>query len=137
MTRTDQQLIFTALGFMAVLMRGEIDQNDSAKRARGIAWLIEEFCLNSQSSNIGDAKDCFSDDLTDNQVDGLIDNFKATLRDKGEATLPEDRQTLLKIHQRLEERIQNKARQSFSAETLSDLILQLIDVEIDEEGAAA
>ncbi|MDD3288696.1 MAG: hypothetical protein PHX43_06820 [Alphaproteobacteria bacterium] len=118
-------------------MRGEIDQNDSAKRAQGIAWLIEEFCLNSQSSNLRDTKDCFGDDLTYNQIDGLIDNFKATLRDKGDATLPEDRQTLLKIHQRIEERIQNKARQSFSAETLSDLILQLINVEIDEEGAAA
>ncbi len=45
MTRTDHRIIFTALGFLAVIMRNDLPQDKRALRAASIADLIEAFCL--------------------------------------------------------------------------------------------
>ena len=44
MTRTDQKLLFTALGFMAVLLN-DTPQDKQALRATALAGLIESFCM--------------------------------------------------------------------------------------------
>ncbi|MDE1900960.1 MAG: hypothetical protein KGI37_04855 [Alphaproteobacteria bacterium] len=44
MTRDDLRIFCTALGFTAVVLKGEQTQ-DQAERARTFARLIEEFCL--------------------------------------------------------------------------------------------
>jgi len=44
MKREDRQLLFTALGFMAVVMQRGTMTGDGAARAQGFAILIEEFC---------------------------------------------------------------------------------------------
>lgn len=43
MTRDDQKMMFTAMGFLAVLLRDE-PQDKQAQRAKAIAKLIENFC---------------------------------------------------------------------------------------------
>jgi len=134
MTRIDQQIIFSALGFIAVAMREETNAQDSAKRARGMAWLIEEFCKTSVTEAFGETKDYSGDNLPDEQIDNLINTFKTTLRDEQEAKLPQDRATLLKMHRRLQERAEHKSRQRLPNDLLADLILEFIDAEIEEEG---
>jgi len=44
MTPEDRQLLFTALGFMAVTMKGDKAIGNGAARAQDYATLIEEFC---------------------------------------------------------------------------------------------
>jgi len=44
MTRSDHQIFFTALGFLAVLLRDDTSQDKQAPRAASIARLIESFC---------------------------------------------------------------------------------------------
>jgi hypothetical protein len=46
MTRADHQILFMALGFVAVILQETPHQNQ-AIRAVGIAKLIEEFCRTS------------------------------------------------------------------------------------------
>ena len=43
MTRNDYQILFTALGFTAVAVQGDVGQ-DGAAKARAFAGLIESFC---------------------------------------------------------------------------------------------
>jgi hypothetical protein len=52
MTRDDLRILCTALGFTAVVLKGEQTQ-DQAERARAFARLIEEFCLLSMPDAFG------------------------------------------------------------------------------------
>ena len=47
MTRTDRQILFTALGFLAVILRDDLPQDKRALRATSIAELIEAFCMSA------------------------------------------------------------------------------------------
>ncbi len=44
MSREDRQILFTALGFLAVVMREGMPREKQAMRARAMADLIEAFC---------------------------------------------------------------------------------------------
>jgi len=44
MSPADRQLLFTALGFMAVIIREDVPHDRQAMRAMAIADLIEAFC---------------------------------------------------------------------------------------------
>jgi hypothetical protein len=47
MTPTDHKVVFTALGFLAVILSDDVPKNKQALRARSIATLIESFCHSS------------------------------------------------------------------------------------------
>jgi hypothetical protein len=61
MTRTDHKAIFTALGFLAVILH-DVPQDKQALRATAIAGLIESFCMATVPEAFGDhpAEDTFS-----------------------------------------------------------------------------
>ena len=44
MTRTDREILFTALGFLAVVLRDDVPHDKQAMRAMAVADLIESFC---------------------------------------------------------------------------------------------
>ncbi len=44
MSPADRQLLFTALGFLAVIVRDDVPHDRQAMRALAIADLIEAFC---------------------------------------------------------------------------------------------
>ena len=46
MTQTDYKVVFTALGFLAVILRAA-PQDGRARRAAALADLIESFCKNA------------------------------------------------------------------------------------------
>ena len=61
MTRTDHQILFTALGFLAVIL-SDVPQDKRALRATAIAGLIESFCRSAVPEAFEDrgAEDDFS-----------------------------------------------------------------------------
>lgn len=122
----------TALGFLAVILKDE-PMDQQALRARTIARLIESFChvtvpepWDSSNQN-SDTENDFA------KIDSAIDIFKMKLRDQGEAHLPEDRPTLLRFYERLQQRQLRRKEKHFYATGSNDLIANRILVLIDEE----
>lgn len=69
MTRSDFQILFTALGFLAVVMKGKKAQKDGAKQARELAKLIEAFCRTSRP-------DLFGNEAEEAELDQMIEDMK-------------------------------------------------------------
>lgn len=55
MTRNDYQILFTALGFLAIILREDVARDKQALRATAIAGLIEAYCRTA-------LPDAFNDD---------------------------------------------------------------------------
>jgi len=131
MAMLDLRTLCTALGFTAVVVQGGSHKRNGAVRARKIADLIEEFC--TTGPGVAPARD------TD-AVDAVIEKFKATLRDEGSALLPQDRESLLAIYDRLQQRRARRAQKHFYEMAhdgmIANAILKMIDEEIehDEDG---
>ena len=89
MTRTDLHVICTALGFMAVTLKGEkLPKNDAALRATVFARLIEEFCLTSVPEAITDEEANAAstpDDTAERMADAIVEIIK-----KNSGCLPQD-----------------------------------------------
>jgi len=51
MSRNDRQILFTALGFLAVVLREDVPKEKQAMRALAMADLIESFCRSSLPDN--------------------------------------------------------------------------------------
>src|ERR1700730_7133151 len=97
MTRTDHKVIFTALGFLAVI-QNDVPKDKQALRASAIAGHIESFCMET-------VPEAFSTlNIEGGQTEAheqLLENFIAELRDTGSARLSYDRQTLLGMYELL------------------------------------
>lgn len=126
----------TALGFMAVILKNE-PVDHQALRAQAIARMIETFCHVTvpeilEASNQNNNKDAVIAD-----IDRAIDDFKTTLRDRGDARLPEDRTVLLAFFDRLQQRQAVRKKRHFYAtgtdDMIADAILKMIDEELAQE----
>jgi hypothetical protein len=140
MTRADHQVLFTALGFTAVVMQGTAGP-EGAIRARKLARLIEEFCRAALPEACAPASGNPDVADEDEALDRRIERFKADLQAKEEARLPEDRAMLLRFYDRLQVRQARRHQKAFYATAPDDLIanrvLTLIDAEINAEGEGA
>ena len=136
MSRSDHQVLFTALGFTAVIIQGEAGKTKGARRAIELAKLIEEFCaLNLPSiSSVNTTSEAGVD-----EIDSIIDKHKSELRRKEETVLPTDKETLLKLYDRLQVRKIHRTQRDFyavaTAGKLADLILHFLDEEISDAEA--
>jgi len=129
MTRTDFKVLFTALGFLAVVMKGENANNDGADKARKLASLIEEFCIQpEQFGRCGQAASVASATIND-----MINQFKVELVEVGNASLPQDRATLLQFYEQLIVRQTRHREQHFYVMATDDMIANRILTMIDEE----
>ena len=74
-------------------------------------------------------------------IDQIIERHVRELRDDEETQLPEDRQTLIKLFDRLQQRKARRTQREFYASAtdakLADLVLGLLDEEIDDRGKLA
>jgi hypothetical protein len=61
MTPADQRVLFTALGFLAVIL-SDVPEEKQALRATAIARLIESFCMSAAPEAFGDK--CVEDDAS-------------------------------------------------------------------------
>jgi len=126
MTPQDLRILSTALGFTAVVMQGEnISKKDGARRATGLANLIEEFCHTALPDSFGaGAATVFRGDTK--QTDRLIERFKGNLKDGKTIDLPHDRDLLLQLYDRLYQRHRSHATDNL----IADEILHLLDEEL-------
>ena len=97
MTRADHKIIFTALGFLAVI-QDNVPCDGQAARATAIAQLIEAFCAAS-------VPDAFTGEAPQGartaETEELLQLYITELRDTGSAQLSYDRQTLLGMYELL------------------------------------
>jgi hypothetical protein len=91
MTRADLRVMCTALGFMAVTLKGEkLPKKDAALRATVFAKLIEEFCLTSVPEAITDEEANTASTL-DSTAERMTDAIVEIYKDIG-GCLPQDLQ---------------------------------------------
>ncbi len=138
MTRTDRKIVFTALAFFAVIIKGKnASDPHKAERVLKLAGLVESFCAEHVSSMLWVA----ADETGTSAIDQIIERHIGELREKEETRLPEDRATLINIHDRLQQRKTRRMRREFyafaSEDQIADLVLKLLDEEIEDEGKQA
>ena len=136
-TEIDRKIMFTALGFIAVVM------SDSAKEDRGatsrtMAALIEKHCRQTVPEAFAENEACEDSGYTRLGIDGLIDGYKYKIKTQNdmEAAMPKRRSILLLMHQVLEERACSLARQNMPAALLAKLNAKMISDEIKRERSA-
>jgi hypothetical protein len=74
MTHTDYKVIFTALGFLAVILN-DVPKDKQALRATAIASLIESFCMATVPEAFGDDADNASN-VRERMVDAIAGIIK-------------------------------------------------------------
>jgi hypothetical protein len=98
MTRDELQILFTALGFLAVVMKGENANKDDAKQAKAMAALIEAFCQAAHP-------ELFDDGAEAAELDRIIEDLKDDeLQFSQSATLLADKALLCRVLDRLLQR---------------------------------
>jgi hypothetical protein len=98
MTRSDIQILFTALGFLTVVMKGENTKRNGAKQAMAMASLIQAFCQTSHP-------DLFGDEAKEAELDQLIEDMKdEELHITQLADLTGDKGLLYRVYDRLLQR---------------------------------
>jgi hypothetical protein len=130
MTRTDQRILFTALAFVAVLMRGGASNSKKdTQKIRQLADSIGAFCR-EETGEPGPATE---------ETDRIIERHIEDLKEREETRLPEDRDTLVRLHDRLQQRKARRAQRAFYASAgeakLADEVLSLLDEEIADDEA--
>ena len=137
MARTDHRILFTALGFLAVIIRGDVQGDKQALRATTIAKLIESFCQTSLPEFF--ASEPLSDSLGTSaaEISSLLENYIAELHTNTAPSLAQDRQTLLQMYELL---LIQKARHEQEAfyllapdEVIANRILELAHEQIQRE----
>jgi hypothetical protein len=136
MTRMDHKIIFTALGFLAVIL-DNVPRDKQALRATTLAGLIESFCITS-------LPDVFMDEVTNAgraaEIENLLERYIADLRDTGSAQLDYDRQTLLGMYELLLiEKMRHEQKSFFASahdELIANRVLQLAEERLQWEASA-
>jgi len=99
MIRKDHRIIFTALGFLAVILREDVPQDKQAMRATSIARLIESFCITSVPDVFAGEYMPYTTSPSD--IERLVEDYVAELHTNGSAPLTHDRATLFKMYELL------------------------------------
>ena len=134
MTRTDQKILFTALAFLAVVMRGkDVSSGEAAEQIRALSGLIESYCADVIGMPVAVGEDNAS------AIDEMIVTYIREQRDQGEMRLPEDKGTLIRVLDRLQQRKTQRIQREFyacaSEDKLADLVLAFLEEEIESVGS--
>lgn len=135
MTRDDRKVLFNALAFFAVIMRGkESGSAEAAEDMSCLASLAEAYC----NENAIKVPASVCDETGALLIDQIIAQHMTELRQHEMTRLPEDRATLIKVLDRLEHRKMRRASReiyAFATEAaLADQVLELLDEEFAAEG---
>ncbi len=115
MQAIDKETFFAALGFLAVLIKGENARENSAARAEAMAALIEMFCRTARPE-LKDAVD----------LDEIIESLKKRFDPRRLLGLASDPDLLHRLHARL----QARQRAYAPDELIADEAAHLIEEEI-------
>ncbi len=122
MTRDDFRLLFTALGFLAVAMKGKKADGDKAKQVHAMAGLIEAFCRTAHPDMfLGEADEGAA------ELDAVIESLKEDKLLFGQMTgLMADRERLYRVYARLLQRFRAYAPDDM----IADEVMHLLEEEI-------
>lgn len=130
----DQRVLFTALGFMGVVMKdGNSEAADLDYRARGLATLIESFCRNNTQA--GTVTTDMDSAMSVESIDQIIDHHVREMRMCDETSLPEGRETLLRLYDRLQHRAIRREQAAFYAKAHTDMLAERIMTYLNAEVA--
>ena len=120
MTRYDRHILFTALAFVAVVLKdGEKLQKGSAKKVMKLASLLGDFCTeNVPPTSLVEA----SSSPEMNEIERLVANYIADLQTKESVSLDYDRQTLFKMYEELLIQKTRHEQQTFYLIATDDMI---------------
>ncbi|MBR0967865.1 hypothetical protein JQ554_28455 [Bradyrhizobium diazoefficiens] len=131
MTRNDYRVIFTALGFLAVVL-DNVPREKQALRAATLARLIEGFCATSVPEAMTE--------VGSKDVGELLEAYVTQLRETGSARLSYDRQTLLSMYEQLLlQQVRFQQREFFATgpdDVIANQILRLAEERIERERRA-
>lgn len=136
MTKHDQQILFTALAFLAVVQKdGENATRNNAPKVMMLAKLLSEFCADNVLSSISHLLSINDDKDTAAKVDTVIERHIKELRQNETTVLPEDRTSLMHMYVRLQfrkiHRINATLFSEISIPKLVDFVLSQLDEEIE------
>ena len=135
MTFADRKTLFMALAFVAVTVQ-ERETKAAAGQIRELAGLIEAFCMESLSGLF-----IAADNTGASFLDQVIDRHLGELRQEETTLLPDDKQMLIQLYDRLLHRKTQRSQREFYANAseakLADLVLRLLDEELEDEERAA
>jgi hypothetical protein len=133
MKNIDHKTLFTALAFLAVAQKGkDAGDHETAEQIRQLASLIEAFC----AENAVPVPAPLSDGADATIIDQMIERHIRELLRNEETRLPKDKETLIKLHDRLQQRKVQRMQRDFYANAteakLADLVLNYLDGEIED-----
>jgi len=126
------------LAFQTVVAHSKSSE-DLAEKTIELARRMNEFC----NLNISKAFPCstitFVDDKGAEPIDEAINRHIEDLRTKENTLLPEDRESLIRLYDRLQQRTARRMQWQFYAtakeDKIADLVLKLLDAEIEDTDA--
>ncbi len=136
MTRHDQRILFMAFAFNAFVVKGEnMTGGENVPRIRQLAALFETFCRENAAAAFPGL------DLPEETgvafLDEAINRHVKELRQQEVTQLPESREALLQLYDRLHMRQFRRQQREFyataTADKLADLVLEYLDEEIHEQ----
>ena len=136
MTRHDQQILFTALAFLAVVQKdGEKATEGSAQKVMMLARLLGEFCAENVPSSVLPISSINDDKDAAAKVDTVIEQHIKELRQNETTVRPEDKASLMQMYVRPQfrkiHRINAVLFSEISAPKLADHVLSQLDEEIE------
>jgi hypothetical protein len=133
LTRYDRQTIFTALAFVAVLLKDDGGIQSSEARIQKFANLLGQFCDDKIHSLIKLQEEAFDDKTVATNTDDLIDKHIQELHEYKSTDLPEDYDTLMQMYVRLQFRKIARQNEMLFAEITPQRLKQFVLSQVKAE----
>jgi hypothetical protein len=130
------------LAFQTVVANGKTTKTQKmAKKVVEFAKRMDEFCNLNISQAFSSGTINFVDDKGAAQIDDAIAIYIEELRTKGSTELPQDKESLIQLYDRLQLRKSRRMQWPFYATAkeakVADLVLHYLDEEIEDMKAGA
>lgn len=136
MTKDEQLRLSLLLAFQTVITHGGKITEDAQKRILELAQRMNEFCDLHLKQVFPEETIKLVDDKGAAKIDDAIATHIEELKTKGSTVLPQDKESLIQLYDRLQTR---KARRmqwpmyaSAKEEKVADLVLHYLDEEIED-----
>ena len=131
------QRLCLMLAFQAVVANGKATKTpDMAKKVVEFAKRMNEFCNLNVSQAFPSGTINFVDDEGAAKIDDAITTYIEELRTKGSTELPQDKESLIQLYDRLQTRKSRRMQWQLYAtakqEKIADLVLHYLDEEIED-----
>lgn len=134
MTQDNQyDRLYMALAFQTIVANSKIRTEDAAPKILTFAKRVKEFCENYAPKAFEQGFQSFIDDNGALKIDEAIHIYVEELRIRGSAVLPQDRQSLIQLYDRLEQRKSRRRHEQLYATATEDKVADLVLKQLDEE----